>query len=213
MGLRFCARAFSSCSERGPLFIAVRGPLTVAASLVAEHKLQTRRLSSCGSRAQLLRGMWDLPRPGLEPMSTALAGRFSTTAPPGKPMIFYFLISRNLWDYLVPCYQYVCDKIETHKRFNIPAKITKLFSIKIWNCTNLFITPSSFTLLKPPISSLHRIFPGTVPSGWSTPSPGCFSRSSPIWRSLPHYSTSLCLIFFLDNTNTTSDCFPLHLLV
>ena len=51
LGLRFCARAFSSCGERGPLFIAVRGPLTVAASLVAEHKLQTRRLSSCDSRA------------------------------------------------------------------------------------------------------------------------------------------------------------------
>ena len=50
-GLRFCARAFSSCGERGPLFIAVRGPLTIAASLVAEHGLQTRRLSSCGSRA------------------------------------------------------------------------------------------------------------------------------------------------------------------
>ena len=51
LGLRFCARAFSSCGERGPLFIAVRGPLTVAASLVAEHRLLTRRLSSCGSRA------------------------------------------------------------------------------------------------------------------------------------------------------------------
>ena len=51
LGLRFHARAFSSCSEWGPLFIAVRGPLTVAASLVAEHRLQTRRLSSCGSRA------------------------------------------------------------------------------------------------------------------------------------------------------------------
>ena len=53
--------------------------------LVAEHRLQTRRLSNCGSRAQLLRGMWDLPSPGLEPVSPALAGRFSTTAPPGKP--------------------------------------------------------------------------------------------------------------------------------
>ena len=85
LGLRFCARAFSSCGKRGPFFIAVHGSLTVVASLVAEHKLQTRRLSSCGSRAQLLRGMWDLPRPGLEPVSPALAGRFSTTAPPGKP--------------------------------------------------------------------------------------------------------------------------------
>ena len=51
LGLRFCARAFSSCGKWGPLFIAVRGPLTIAASLVAEHRLQTRRLSSCGSRA------------------------------------------------------------------------------------------------------------------------------------------------------------------
>ena len=85
LGLRFCARAFSSCGKRGPLFITVCGPLTIAASLVVEHRLQTCGLSNCGSQAQLLRGMWDLPRPGLEPMSPALAGRFSTTAPPGKP--------------------------------------------------------------------------------------------------------------------------------
>ena len=91
LGLRFCARAFSSCGKRVPLFIAVRGPLTIAASLVVEHRLQTRRLSSCGSRAQPLRGMWDLPRPGLEPVSPALAGGFSTTAPPGKPNMGIFL--------------------------------------------------------------------------------------------------------------------------
>ena len=86
LGLRFCARAFSSCGKQGPLFIAVHGPLTIAASLVAEHRLQTCRLSNCGSQAQLLHGMWDLPRPGLEPVSPALAGRFSTTAPPEKPL-------------------------------------------------------------------------------------------------------------------------------
>ena len=42
LGLRFCARAFSSCGKRGPL--------TIAASLVVEHRLQTRKLSNCGSR-------------------------------------------------------------------------------------------------------------------------------------------------------------------
>ena len=78
------------CGKQGPLLIAVRRPLTIAASLVAEHRLQTRRLRSCGSRAQLLHGMWDLPRPGLEPVSSALAGRLSTTAPPGKPFLQYF---------------------------------------------------------------------------------------------------------------------------
>ena len=99
LGLRFCARAFSSCGKRGPLLIAVRGPLTIAASLVAEHKLQMHRLSSCGSQAQLLHGMWDLPRPGLEPVFPALAGRFSTTAPPGKPPLLFFdycIFSGNL---------------------------------------------------------------------------------------------------------------------
>ena len=98
LGLRFCARAFFSCGERGPLFIAVRGPLTIAASPVAEHRLQTRRLSSCGSWAQVLRGMWDPPRRGLEPVSPALAGRFSTTAPPGKPCrcIFDVFVGRKV---------------------------------------------------------------------------------------------------------------------
>ena len=99
LGLRFCARALSSCGKRGPLFIAVRRPLTVATSPTAEHRLQTRRLSSCGSRAQSLRGMWDPPGPGLEPVSPALAGRFLTTAPPGKPPLvgfnpIYQLLSR-----------------------------------------------------------------------------------------------------------------------
>ena len=89
LGLRFCVRAFSSCGKRGPLFIAVRRPLTITASLVAEHRLQTRRLSSCGSRAQSLRGMRDPPRPGLEPVSPALAGRLSTAAPPGKPHLLF----------------------------------------------------------------------------------------------------------------------------
>ena len=91
LSLRFCARAFPSCGKWGPLFIAVRGPLTIAASPVAEHRLQTRRLSNCGSWAQSLRGMWDLPRPGLEPVSPALAGRLPTTAPPGKPSNFILL--------------------------------------------------------------------------------------------------------------------------
>ena len=33
LGLRFCARAFSSCGKRGPLFIAVRGPLIIVVLL------------------------------------------------------------------------------------------------------------------------------------------------------------------------------------
>ena len=36
LGLRCCAQAFSSCGERGLLFVAVRGLLIAVASLVAE---------------------------------------------------------------------------------------------------------------------------------------------------------------------------------
>ena len=51
------------------------------------------RLSSCGTRAYLLCGIWDLPGAGIEPMPPALAGGFLTTAPPGKPLYILLLIN------------------------------------------------------------------------------------------------------------------------
>ena len=39
--------------------------------------------------------MWDLPRPGLKPVSPALAGGFLTTAPPGKP--FMGTLKKESW--------------------------------------------------------------------------------------------------------------------
>ena len=69
-----------------------RAGLSLSQPLAAEHRLQTRRLSSRGSRAQPLHGMWDPPRPGLEPLSPALTGRLSTTAPPGKPRLAFYIL-------------------------------------------------------------------------------------------------------------------------
>ena len=47
--------------------------------------------------------MWDLPGPGLEPVSPALAGGFLTTAPPGKPLAWYtsfnFKKTDKLWSF------------------------------------------------------------------------------------------------------------------
>ena len=40
--------------------------------------------SSCCSQAQLPHSMWNLPEPGIEPVSPPLAGGFLTTVPPGK---------------------------------------------------------------------------------------------------------------------------------
>ena len=39
LGLHCCSQAFSSCGERGLLFIAVHRLLAAVASLVAEHGL------------------------------------------------------------------------------------------------------------------------------------------------------------------------------
>ena len=39
LGLCCCPWPFSSCSERGLLFVAVRGLLIAVASLIVEHRL------------------------------------------------------------------------------------------------------------------------------------------------------------------------------
>ena len=100
---------FLQLRQGGLLFSCVAcGLLVVVASFIGEHRLQGvqpsvflahgltscgswalgHRLSSCGARAQLLRGIWDLLGSGIEPMSPSLAGGFFTTEPPGKPPKF-----------------------------------------------------------------------------------------------------------------------------
>ena len=69
----FYCGGFSGCGAR---------PLGIWASVVV-----ARGLSSCGSRAWLLCGMWDLPGPGIETVSPELAGGFLTTVPPGKSLL------------------------------------------------------------------------------------------------------------------------------
>ena len=44
LGLCCCPQAFSSCCERGLLFVAVRGLLNAVASLVAKHRLKVHSL-------------------------------------------------------------------------------------------------------------------------------------------------------------------------
>ena len=93
------AQTFSLVGESGGYsLVMVCGLLILVASLVAEHRFyMARGLSRCGSRAlehrlyscgtwaQLLRGLWDLPGPGIKPVFPALAGEFFTTEPAGKP--------------------------------------------------------------------------------------------------------------------------------
>ena len=84
------------------VFVAACSLLIAVASLVVEHgprhtgfsscgsQALENRLSSCWARAWLVRSMWDLPKPGIELMSPALAGGFLTTEPPGKSWYSHF---------------------------------------------------------------------------------------------------------------------------
>ena len=56
------------------------------------------RFSSCGVLAYLLLGMWDLPGPGIKPVSPALTDRFPCTVPPGKSLKLFFCLARDIWD-------------------------------------------------------------------------------------------------------------------
>ena len=49
------------------------------ASAVEEHRLRSR-----GAWAYSLHDMWDLPGPGIKPMTPALQGGLSATGPPGS---------------------------------------------------------------------------------------------------------------------------------
>ena len=82
---------FSCCGARA---------LGTWASVVVAHGLRSCgsgavecRLSSCGTRAQLLHGIWDPPGPELEPMFPALAGGLLTTVPPGKSLQLFFKVT------------------------------------------------------------------------------------------------------------------------
>ena len=75
LGLHWFTTVFRSFREWGRLFVA--GP-------------RAHRFQPFGTQAQLLRSTWTLPGLRIKPMSSALAGRFLPTAPPGKSS------SRNL---------------------------------------------------------------------------------------------------------------------
>ena len=85
----------SRCS--GFFYGRARAPGCAGFSSCGTRALE-HRLSS-GAQAWLLLGMWDPPGPEMEPGSPALAGGFSITEPPGKPIIWLLLIQVDYYFY------------------------------------------------------------------------------------------------------------------
>ena len=111
LGLLLQGLSLVAASRGYPLVAMCQLLIAVASS--AQHKLQStrasavvarglsslgsrarraHRLGGCGTQAQLLQGMWNLPTSGIELVFLALAGEFFITKPPEKPLPPNFLL-------------------------------------------------------------------------------------------------------------------------
>ena len=151
LGLCCSSWAFSSCSKWGLLFVAELGVFLLQgtgsrqqASAAAVCGLSScwaleHRLSNYGSQAQLLHGMWDLPRTGIKPI---LEGRFLPTASPGKSRPPIFLNPRTK----IPQATHLIDGYHrVWTLLNYTSK-NKLDHIHLFS-TPLFSTSSELSLL------------------------------------------------------------------
>ena len=70
-----CCRTWTlpGCTEWGLLLVAGLRPPTLVASL-SERRLQVLALRRCGTRLSLLPSVWNLPEPGIKPVSPARVG-------------------------------------------------------------------------------------------------------------------------------------------
>ena len=100
LGLCCCTQAFSGCCEQGSPF----GPFMAFSLrwLLLFQSVGSRCMgfNRCSTRTELLWGMWDLPGPGMEPVSSALAGGFLSTGLPEKSLntlSWFFYPTRMAW--------------------------------------------------------------------------------------------------------------------
>ena len=89
--------------------------------------------------------VWSLPRPGIEPVSPALAGRFLTTGPPGKSQPATLM----------------------HTFFVVKSKVTVIGSKEIMKCTLHRDWERTVLMDEIPVP----IFPYKSNSPWNPPSP------------------------------------------
>ena len=85
--------------------------------------------------------MWDLPRPGIEPVSPALAGGFLTTVPPGKSQVtvLRFEIPFAIWAEM--CLEFMFSLVEVGKKWICPG-VALPFSPLSYSPTHLY-SPSA----------------------------------------------------------------------
>ena len=90
LSLHCVMQTFSSCSNRGLLFVVVRGLFVVVASRCEAQAPGAQTSVAVVHGLGCSEALWNLSRLGIEPMSPALAGGFLSTVPPGKSNHTFF---------------------------------------------------------------------------------------------------------------------------
>ena len=113
----------------------------------------------------MLRGRWDLPGPGIKPVSSMLVGRFFTTEPPGKPLL-YKLNHRNCTSLLffrkpVPHWQF------PYRSPKIPASPASISLVKP-SCVFLSMVKLGASFHPLMAAKMH----GLIHRAWPFPCPG-----------------------------------------
>lgn len=81
-----------------------------------------------GAWASLLRSMWNLPRPGIEPESSALTGGFLPTGPPGKSHSPALMVDSLILKVLIPSF---VSELSHTLFFFVPTLLTSLYFIRL----------------------------------------------------------------------------------
>ena len=81
-----------------------------------------------GAWASLLRSMWNLLRPGIEPESSALMGRFLPTGPPGKSHSPALMVDSLILKILIPSF---VSEVSHTLFFFVPTLLTSLYFIRL----------------------------------------------------------------------------------
>ena len=94
LGLHCCVWAFSSGGKQRLLSSCCMGASHCGGFFHWGSQVLEHRFSNCSSQASLPWGMWNLPRPGIEPMCPAWAGEFLSTGPPEKSTANFLMAAK-----------------------------------------------------------------------------------------------------------------------
>ena len=139
LGLHCCVWALSSGSKQRLLSGCCMGASHCGGFFRWGSQVLEQRLSNCGAQASLPQGMWNLPKPGIEPTSPALAGEFLSSAPPEKSATDFLMATKfQELSFTIP--QCSISLLFPDLSWNTVFIIYRFYIYEVGSSPNLFVT-------------------------------------------------------------------------